>query len=132
MLEPTAHNGFDVGSSPAASTTESAMQCQLEYDHRRRLLTATVRGAPHRRMHRKVLEQYREKIWEAAQKAGLDNQMSHQISLSVLFIDPTGPDLDNLLTALFQALDGKTGKGPTLLKDDRQIVFLERIGIMFP
>lgn len=107
------------------------MQCHLQYDHRRRLLTATVRGAPHRRMHRKVLEQYREKIWEAAQKAGLGT-MSHQINLSALFIDPTGPDLDNLVTALFQALDGKTGKGPTLLKDDRQIIFLEKIGIMFP
>lgn len=107
------------------------MQCKMEYDHRRRLLSVTVRGAPHRRMHRKVLEQYREKLWEAAQRAGLDT-MSHQINLSALFIDPTGPDLDNLVTALFQALDGKTGKGPTLLKDDRQIVFLERIGIMFP
>lgn len=107
------------------------MQVRLEYDHRRRLLTATVRGAPHRRMHRKVLEQYREKLWAAAQEAGLDT-MSHQINLSALFIDPTGPDLDNLVTALFQALDGKTGKGPTLLKDDKQIVFLERIGIMLP
>ena len=107
------------------------MQAQLQYDHRRRLLTATIRGAPHRRIHRKVLDQYRIEIWRAAQAAGLD-QMSHQISLSALFIDPTGPDLDNLLVALFQALDGKTGKGPALLKDDRQIVFLERVGIMFP
>lgn len=107
------------------------MRVQLQYDHRRRLLTANVRGAPHRRIHRKVLEQYRVEIWRAAQEVGLE-QMSHQISLSALFIDPTGPDLDNLVTALFQALDGKTGKGPTLLKDDRQIVFLEKIGIMFP
>jgi Holliday junction resolvase RusA-like endonuclease len=106
------------------------MRVQLQYDHHRRLLTCTIRGAPHRRIHRKVLEQYRVEIWRAAKAAGLD-QMSHQISLSALFIDPTGPDLDNLLVALFQALDGKTGKGPTLLKDDRQIVFLERIGIMF-
>jgi Holliday junction resolvase RusA-like endonuclease len=106
------------------------MRVQLQYDHHRRLLTCTIRGAPHRRIHRKVLEQYRIEIWRAAKAAGLD-QMSHQISLSALFIDPTGPDLDNLLVALFQALDGKTGKGPTLLKDDRQIVFLERIGIMF-
>ena len=106
------------------------MRVQLQYDHHRRLLTVNVRGAPHRRIHRKVLEQYRVEIWRAVKEAGLD-QMSHQISLSVLFIDPTGPDLDNLLVALFQALDGKTGKGPTLLKDDRQIIFLERVGIMF-
>ena len=106
------------------------MRVQLQYDHHRRLLMFTIRGAPHRRIHRKVLEQYRVEIWRAARAAGLD-QMSHQVSLSALFIDPTGPDIDNLLVALFQALDGKTGKGPTLLKDDRQIVFLERIGIMF-
>lgn len=106
------------------------MRVQIQYDHRRRLLTFNIRGAPHRRIHRKVLEQYRVEIWRAAQSAGL-SQMSHQISLSALFIDPTGPDLDNLLTALFQALDGKTGKGPTLLKDDRQIVHLDQVGIMF-
>lgn len=107
------------------------MRVHLQYDHHRRLLTATVRGAPHRRIHRRVLEQYRVEIWRAAKEAGLD-QMSHNISLSALFIDPTGPDLDNLITALFQALDGKTGKGPTLLKDDRQIVFLDKVGILFP
>lgn len=108
------------------------MRVRLQYDHHRRLLTVNVRGAPHRRIHRKVLDQYRVEIWRAAQEAGLDRTMSHNISLSALFVDPTGPDLDNLLVALFQALDGKTGKGPTLLKDDRQIVHLENIGIMLP
>jgi Holliday junction resolvase RusA-like endonuclease len=107
------------------------MKVRIKYDHKRRLLNFIIRGAPHRRIHRKVLEQYREEIWRAAQEAGLDT-MSHNVNLSALFIDPTGPDLDNLVTALFQALDGKTGKGPTLLKDDRQIVFLDQIGIMFP
>jgi hypothetical protein len=36
------------------------------------------------------------------------------------------------LTTLFQALDGKCGKGPTILADDRQIVFVEDLGLMFP
>jgi hypothetical protein len=107
------------------------MRAMLQHDHPRRLLTANIRGAPHRRIHRKVLDQYRTEIWRAAQEAGIP-QMSHQISLSALFVDPTGPDLDNLLVALFQALDGKTGKGPTLLKDDKQIVHLKDVGIMLP
>ena len=107
------------------------MRCRLEYDHPRRLLTAYIHGAPHRRIHRKILEQYRVELWRAAQEAGLE-QIKHNISLSAYFIDPTGPDLDNLIMALFQALDGKTGKGPTLLKDDRQIVFLDKVGILFP
>ena len=106
------------------------MRVILKYDHPRRLLTAYVHGAPHRRMHRAVLRRYREEIWKAAQAAGL-GPISHQITLSAMFIDPTGPDLDNLVTALFQALDGKCGHGPALLKDDRQIVYLEKIGIMF-
>jgi hypothetical protein len=107
------------------------MRVKLNYDHRRRLLTVYSHCAPHRRMRRELLKKYREEIWRAAQEAELP-QMSHQISLSALFVDPCGPDLDNLLTALFQALDGKAGKGPTLLKDDRQIVFLEQTGILFP
>ena len=106
------------------------MRCILKYDHPKRLLTVYVHGAPHRRIHREVLKRYREEIWKAAQAVGLQ-QMNHQISLSALFIEPTGPDLDNLVVALFQALDGKCGNGPTLLKDDKQIVFLEKVGIMF-
>jgi Holliday junction resolvase RusA-like endonuclease len=107
------------------------MRAKVTYDHPRRLLTVYVHGAPHRRVHRAVLKQYREELWRAAQEAGLDT-MKHQINLSALFIDPTGPDIDNLLTALFQALDGKCGKGPTILKDDKQIVFIEKTGILFP
>jgi hypothetical protein len=48
-----------------------------------------------------------------------------------LFINPTSPDLDNLTVALFQALDGKCGQGPTLFDDDRRIVLLNKIGILF-
>jgi Holliday junction resolvase RusA-like endonuclease len=107
------------------------MKVKMNYDHRRRLLTVNSRYAPHRRMDRAILQKYREEVWRAAQEAELP-VMSHQISLSALFVDPCGPDLDNLVTALFQALDGKAGKGPTLLKDDRQIVFLEQTGVLFP
>jgi hypothetical protein len=95
------------------------------------LLTVFVHGAPHRRVHREVLKRYREELWKAAQAAGL-SQISHQVTLSAMFVDPTGPDLDNLVTALFQALDGKCGRGPALLKDDRQIVYIEKTGIIFP
>lgn len=108
------------------------MRCIVKYDHPKRLLTIYVHGAPHRRIHREVLKRYREELWKAAQAAQLSAPLSHQVTLSALFIDPTGPDLDNLITALFQALDGKCGKGPTILKDDKQIVFIERAGILFP
>jgi len=34
-----------------------------------------------------------------------------------VFIDPTSPDLDNLITAFYQAVDDDTGR-PALLLDD--------------
>jgi Holliday junction resolvase RusA-like endonuclease len=108
------------------------MRCIVKYEHPKRLLRVYVHGAPHRRVHREVLKRYREELWKAAQAAGITAAMTHQITLSATFIDPTGPDLDNLITALFQALDGKCGKGPTILKDDKQIVYIEKTGIIFP
>ena len=108
------------------------MRVIIQYLHPDRLLRVYVHGAPHRRQHREVLRRYREEIWRAAEAAGIADQIAHPITLSATFIDPTGPDLDNLVTALFQALDGKCGKGPALLRDDRQIVFIEKTGILFP
>ena len=82
-------------------------------------------------MHRAVLAQYRRELWSAAKAVGLPMPIGHHIELWVTFINPTGPDLDNLLTALFQALDGNCGRGPTVLADDRLIVFV-KMGLMFP
>jgi Holliday junction resolvase RusA-like endonuclease len=104
----------------------------IQYSHPRRLLRVYVHGAPHRRQHREVLRRYREEIARAAEAAGIVGQIAHNVTLSATFVDPTGPDLDNLVMALFQALDGKCGKGPALLRDDRQIVFIEKTGILLP
>lgn len=108
------------------------MRCIVEYDPAPHppVLKFYIHGAPHRRIHKKILEQYREEIWEAAQHAGIRETISHPVELTVTFINPTGPDLDNLLTALMQALDGKTGKGPTILADDRFICYV-KMGLMF-
>lgn len=107
------------------------MSAIISYDHKKRLMTFFIHHAPHRRAHRKVLAVYREMLWMAAAAAGITQQLTHDIGISVLFVDPTGPDLDNLTTALFQALDGKTGKGPTILADDRQIKWMEKMGLLF-
>ena len=66
------------------------MRCRLEYNHPRRLLTAYIHGAPHRRIHRRILEQYRVELWRAAQEAGLE-PIKHNISLSAYFIEPNRP-----------------------------------------
>lgn len=106
------------------------MSAIINYDHRKRLMTFFIHHAPHRRAHRKVLAQYREVLWRAAGEAGITHTMTHDIGVSVLFVNPTSPDYDNLITALWQALDGKTGKGPTILADDRQIQWIEKVGFL--
>ena len=82
-------------------------------------------------MQKAVLARYRKELWTAAKAIDLPMPIHHHIELWVTFINPTGPALDNLLTALFQALDGKCGRGPTVLADDRLIVFV-KMGLMFP
>jgi hypothetical protein len=109
------------------------MRCIAEYDPAPHppLLRFYIHGAPHRRVHKATLMEYRVAIWEAAGEAGIRQTIAHPIELSVTFINPTSPDLDNLLTALFQALDGKTGRGPTVLVDDKLISYV-KMGLMFP
>ena len=110
----------------------------LKYDHRKRLLTVTVHRAPGRRAGSKnarafeaVHAAYRKEIWAAAKAAGIP-RINHQIRLSASFINPETPDLDNLLVALFRALDGKTGdRSMALLGDDGQIVGLRDVDIWF-
>lgn len=80
------------------------------------LLQLSIHDAPHRRMHRAVIKQYREHLRKALMRAEVQMPIEHPIDLSVLFVNPTSPDLDNLLTALYQALDGRTHSG--ILADD--------------
>ena len=103
----------------------------LKYDHRKRLLSAIIHRAPGRRAHEAVLRQYRKEIWRAAQAERIP-VLNHEIRLSATFINPETPDLDNLLVALFRALDGSTGdKSMALLGDDGQIVGLKDVDVWF-
>jgi hypothetical protein len=70
-------------------------------------------------------------IWEAGTASKIAPPIKNDVKLSALFVNPTSPDLDNLTVALFQPLDGKCGQGPTLFDDDRRIVLLNKIGILF-
>lgn len=90
------------------------------------LLRMFIHGAPHRRMHIRVIKQYREVLRAAFHEAGFETPYVGLIDLSLFFINPTSPDYDNLLTALYQALDGATlGKG--VLRDDSQVFTIHKI-----
>jgi Holliday junction resolvase RusA-like endonuclease len=82
------------------------------------LLQLSVFEAPHRRMHVSAIQHYREHLYFACAKAGIAMPIDHPIDLSVIFIDPTSPDLDNLIMALFRAMDGHTLKKPAVLTSD--------------
>lgn len=82
------------------------------------LLRLYVHGAPHRRQHMAVIQSYRAELVAAALAAGVRVPIRHPIDVKVLFINPCSPDLDNLLTALYQAMDGCTLRGPAVLADD--------------
>lgn len=82
------------------------------------LLTLYIHGAPHRRQDKASLKAYRAAIWKAANEEGIFKPIDVPIDLRVTFVNPTSPDLDNVLTALYRVLDGKALKGPSLLSDD--------------
>lgn len=81
-------------------------------------------------MHRAILKEYRKELWSAAKAAKLPVPIKHNVELTVTYINPCGPDLDNLLVATFQAIDGKCGEGPSILVDDRLICYV-KAGIIF-
>lgn len=89
------------------------------------LLRMFIHNAPHRRQHRQVIRQYREVLREAFEAIGMKTPYPGLIDLSLIFVNPTSPDYDNLLTALFQALDGRALGCKGILKDDSQIYTIQ-------
>ena len=84
-------------------------------------LVLIIHGAPHRRMHVKMIQAYREEIRAACEASGINLPIDTSIHLKVHFIDPCSPDFDNLLVALYRAMDGSTLKPPGILTDDKLI-----------
>jgi hypothetical protein len=99
---------------------------KLDYTKPTPQLSLSIFGAPHRRMHVAVIRQYREELRRACTEAGIKTPIDGVIDLWLLFVDPTSPDYDNLLCALYQAMDCKTlngtGKTPGILTDDGKCV----------
>lgn len=85
------------------------------------LLSLWIHDAPHRRMHVKIIQQYRVFIREALAKAGVSHVIEEPIDLYVLFVNPATPDLGNAYLALEQALDDSTLTKPGIVKDDSLI-----------
>jgi hypothetical protein len=82
------------------------------------VLSLVIYDAPHRRMHRRMIQQYREFLRDACSKAKIATPIDEPIDLQVNFVNPSSPDMGNTYIALEQAMDGKALKGPGILTDD--------------
>jgi hypothetical protein len=114
------------------------MRCHAHYDDRHHppLLKLSVFDAPHRRMHIAVIKQYRQCLYEAIKRAlemkGVSLPIDWPIDLSVLFVNPSSPDLGNLFLALEQALDGKTLTKKNMVLTDDSLVSKVTMGKLYP
>jgi Holliday junction resolvase RusA-like endonuclease len=91
----------------------------LKTDQSPPTLRIFVHGAPHRRQHIQVIERYRKELMVAMKAAKIRTPIRCDIDLWVLFIDPCSCDLDNLIAALYRAMDGH------VLVDDSLIQHVE-------
>jgi len=104
---------------------------EYDADQATPLLRFFIHGAPHRRIHQAVLKQYRRALWDAGREAQIAAPLVNNVELSATVISPTSrPDLDNLLTALFQALDGKLGPDASRRRPADRVG--QEFGLMFP
>lgn len=95
------------------------------------LISLFIHGAPHRRMHRAVLQQFRVMLHKAIAKTGLKMPYRGPIELSIVFVNPTSPDLGNVYGALERCMDGKALDAPFILEDDGQIQVVRHMSKMF-
>jgi Holliday junction resolvase RusA-like endonuclease len=109
------------------------MRCIVEFHEQMHppLLRLYIHGAPHRRQHTAVIQRYRDELVAAGRAAGLRLPIRIPIDLRVTFINPCSPDLDNLIVALYRAMDGASHASPTLIEDDGLIQDVS-MGKFFP
>lgn len=96
------------------------------------LLRLYVHDAPHRRVHQRVIQDYRELLCRAVMATGQEVPVSHPIELAAVFVNPTSPDLGNLYLALERALDGKTmRRRRSVLTDDALVQVVRHLSKMY-
>lgn len=86
-------------------------------------LNLYIIGAPHRRQDTTTISRYREVLRRAFLRADILPPIREAIDIAGYFINPTSTDMDNLICALFRALDKYAPKGHNigLMRDDSLI-----------
>lgn len=81
-------------------------------------LSLVIFDAPHRRMHVRMIQEFRKSLILACAKSKIAIPIDYPIDLEVTFVNPTSCDLGNLYLALEQAIDGATLTPPGIVEDD--------------
>jgi len=102
------------------------MKAVIQYDEYAHppLMRMYIHGCPHKRQQREVIQQFREELLYVAKRSignVVDFPIDHPIDLELVLTNPSSPDLDHLLEAVYMAMDGKSMKGASILTDDRHI-----------
>jgi hypothetical protein len=82
------------------------------------VLRMAIHDAPHRRMHRATIQDYRKRLHLACFLAGVPVPLDEVVDVELNFVNPTSPDAGGSYMAWEQAIDGKTLKGPAVFTDD--------------
>lgn len=131
-----AHNSITSGfDSRHGDHREEILRTIVEYVERENdlpLLRFYIHNAPHRRQHHRSIAVYRDELVAAAKASNIAIPITVPIAVSALFINPLSPDVDNLVCALWRALDGTSHSKPTVLKDDGLIHAIERTAKFYP
>jgi hypothetical protein len=88
-------------------------------------LSCIIYDAPHRRVHWRVLQNYREELRRAFLGIGIIGLIDEPIDYALNMVDPTSPDNDNLITAFHRAMDNKALIKPGLITDDSLLQSLQ-------
>lgn len=105
---------------------------ELKGDQHPPLLALYIHNAPHRRMNRAIIFDFRKRLVAVFKEAGIALPIDYPIDLSVLFTDPSSPDLGNLFLALEMALDGKNAPDEMKILADDDLIQAVYMTKFFP
>lgn len=109
------------------------MRCIVRYDAAQHppLLQLSIFDAPHRRMHNAVIVKYREMLFKEISKFA-ELPIMHPVDVSILFVNPTSPDLGNLYLTFERAVDGGAMTRKNSVLDDDSLISKATISIYYP
>ena len=97
------------------------------------VLSFSMFGSPHRRMHISAIVALRRDLHDACVRADIRTPIDYPIDLRLIFVDPSSPDFGNIYLAFEQAIDGATlDKRYAIVEDDALVSSVHMMKIFTP